>query len=108
MGGIVSHKTMLLRVAGDGASYRVKITVGVGRPMSALGQKQTLRCIQPMSALLPKADIHVAAFGFGPLAVGGCRTDKSSPYGSGGVLWPKVMGEHAGRHGDHENDHRQR
>jgi hypothetical protein len=41
MGGIVSHKTMLLRVAGDGASYRVKITVGVGRPMSALGQKQT-------------------------------------------------------------------
>jgi hypothetical protein len=27
------------------------------RPMSALGQKQTLRCVDPMSALPPKADI---------------------------------------------------
>jgi hypothetical protein len=27
------------------------------RPMSALGQKRTLNCPQPMSALPPKADI---------------------------------------------------
>jgi hypothetical protein len=29
----------------------------VGVPRSATDQKQTLRCVQPMSALLPKADI---------------------------------------------------
>jgi hypothetical protein len=46
-----------LRPPSDGASYRVKITVGVGRPMSALGQKQTSRSEIPMSALPSKADI---------------------------------------------------
>ena len=29
----------------------------IGRPMSALGQKRTLRGVRPMSALPPKADI---------------------------------------------------
>jgi hypothetical protein len=29
----------------------------LGSPMSAMGQKQTLKRFQPMSALLPKADI---------------------------------------------------
>jgi hypothetical protein len=32
---------------------------GANRSMSALGQKQTLRHLQPMSALPPKADIGI-------------------------------------------------
>jgi len=31
--------------------------IEANRPMSALGQKQTLRGVRPMSALPPKADI---------------------------------------------------
>jgi hypothetical protein len=42
----------------DNTSYRVKITLGMGRPMSALGQKQTLPRVGTMSALPPRADIQ--------------------------------------------------
>jgi hypothetical protein len=41
---------------GSGVSLR---GINPGPLMSALGQKQTLKCLDPMSALPPKADICV-------------------------------------------------
>src|SRR5262245_60964305 len=54
----------------DKASYRVKITLGMGRPMSAVGQKRTFAMQKGMSALPPKADICDALTDvcFGPIA----------------------------------------
>ena len=54
----------------DNASYRFKITLGMGRPMSALGQKQTYAVQKSMSALPPKADMcsAITDVRFGPKA----------------------------------------
>ena len=38
----------------------------------------------------------------GLLAVGNCWTDKRPPNGPGGGRRPKIVGEHAGRHGDED------
>ncbi|MGB9016792.1 MAG: hypothetical protein WCC77_03910, partial [Pseudolabrys sp.] len=39
------------------ASYRLKMTLDMGRPMSALGHERTFALQKVMSALPPKADI---------------------------------------------------
>jgi hypothetical protein len=46
----------LIQVKYEPASA-VKFEIAKRVPMSALGQKRTLRSAQPMSAILPKADM---------------------------------------------------
>ena len=53
----LERRFMALPEARESASYRVKITLGMKRPMSALGQKRIWRTQFAMSALPPKADI---------------------------------------------------
>src|SRR5262245_1372700 len=69
----------------DNASYRFKITLGMGRPMSALGQKQTYAVHQPMSALPPiataKADLSQTAMSALPPKADMCSATRDVRFG---------------------------
>jgi hypothetical protein len=52
-----SRRLIASTEAQDKASYRLKITLGMGRPMSALGQKRTYAVRKGMSALRPIATV---------------------------------------------------
>jgi len=54
---INSRRFIAVPEAQDWALYRLNLAHWISPPMSALGQKQTLQSVRPMSALPPKADI---------------------------------------------------
>jgi hypothetical protein len=83
-----SRRLIASTEAQDKASYRLKITLGMGRPMSALGQKQTCAVQLGMSALPPIADmcsalVHVRYVPKADIAAFECRTDSCVIYSEG-------------------------
>ena len=78
----------------SGSNWRVGSGQVVTRPMSALGQKRTSKCLHQMSALPPKADMdqHGRDVRFVPKAVTGIGSNPNIVLGCKlAVLVPRIQ-----------------